>query len=64
MDLILFEIPDFDMILEIDFLGRNGAEIDCQVGKVQFSFKDGDQFKFDKGLIRSMMISALRHEKC
>lgn len=33
-DLIVFEMPYFDMILDINFLGRNRAKIDCRHKKV------------------------------
>lgn len=34
VDLTVFKMPNFDMILGMDFLGRNRVEIDCQHKKV------------------------------
>lgn len=34
VDLIMFEMLNYDMILWIDFLERNRAEIDCRCRKV------------------------------
>lgn len=63
MDLIVFEILDFDMILEMDFLGRNEANINCQCKKLGFTFENENQFKFGKGLIKSMMINTVKARK-
>lgn len=42
MDLIVFEMLDFNMILGMDFLGRKKVEIDYQCKKVLFCLKNGD----------------------
>lgn len=34
VDLIVFEMPNFYIILRMDFLGRNKAKTDCQCKKV------------------------------
>ena len=63
VDLIVFEMPDFDMILGMDFLGRYGAEIDCKKKKVRFNLDSGDQFEFGEGHIQSLMINMLKASK-
>lgn len=40
VDIIVFEMLDFDIILRIDFLGRNEAKIDCWCKKVWFSLEN------------------------
>lgn len=49
VDLIVFEIVDFYMILELEFLGRYKAKTDWQRKKVWFSLDNKDQFKFNEG---------------
>lgn len=56
VDLIVFNMPNFDMILEMDFLGRYKAEIDYWRKKFQFSLEDGDQFDFGEGCIKSIKV--------
>lgn len=40
INLIVFEMLDFNMILEMDFLEKNEVEIDCQCKKIWFSLED------------------------
>ncbi|XP_031278330.1 uncharacterized protein LOC116136801 [Pistacia vera] len=42
VDLIVFNTPDFYVILGMDFLSRYGAEIDCRRKKVKFNLDHGD----------------------
>lgn len=42
MNLIVFEMPNFDMILRMDFLKINGAKIDYRYKKVQFNLRNKD----------------------
>ena len=49
VDLIVFDMPDFDVILGMDFLGRNGVEIDCRKKKARFNLDNGDKFSFGEG---------------
>lgn len=46
VDLIIFEMSDFDMILGMDFLSKYGAKIDCKKKKVKLSLDNGDKFAF------------------
>lgn len=61
--LIVFNMPNFNMILGIDFLGRYEVKINYQRKKVQFSLKDGDEFIFSEGQIQSMIINYIKAYK-
>ncbi|XP_031275527.1 uncharacterized protein LOC116134023 [Pistacia vera] len=63
VDLIVFNMPNFDIILGMDFLSRYGAEIDCRRKKVKFNLDNGDNFIFGEGHPTSMMISAAKARK-
>lgn len=60
MDLIVFEMPDFDMNLEKNFFSRYGAEIDCKKKKFRFNLDNVDKFTFGEGRVLSMMISSVK----
>ena len=47
--LIVFEMPNFDVILGMDFLSLYGANIDCRNKKVGFNLENGDSFNFGEG---------------
>lgn len=51
------------MILGMDFLRRNKAEIDCQCKKVWFSLRNRDQFKFSERHVKSLLVSATKARK-
>lgn len=42
VDLIVFEMLDFDMILKMDILGRDETDTNYRHKKVWFSLKDRD----------------------
>lgn len=63
VDLIVFDMPDFDVILGMDFLGRFGVEIDCRRKKARFNLDDGDKFNFGEGYQLSMLISSVKARK-
>lgn len=63
LDLIIFGMLDFNMILAIDFLGRNRAEINNWCKKVWSSLKNKDQFEFDERHIKNIIISAIKRRK-
>ena len=63
VDLIIFYMPDFDVILGMDFLGRYGAEINCRNKRVRFNLDNGDKFNFGEGRVLSGMISAIKARK-
>lgn len=41
VDLTIMDMPNFIMILGMNFLGRYDAEIDCRKKKAKFSMDDG-----------------------
>lgn len=49
VDLIVFEISNFDMILRMDFLGKYRVETNYRKKKVKFNLDSGDEFTFDEG---------------
>lgn len=57
MDLIVFKMSDSKMILIMEFLRRNEAKINHQYKKVWFNLENGDQFKFNKGYVKSILIN-------
>lgn len=50
---IIFDIPDFDIILGMDFLKRYEVEIDYRRKKVKFTFEDSD-------ILHGMIISYVK----
>ena len=65
VDLIAIEMKDFDVILGMDFLGRNNAIIDCYHRKVTFKPSNGEKFSF-KGrslLNHKMIISSMQAQR-
>lgn len=44
VDLIVFDMPDFNMVLGMDFLIRIGVKIDYRKKKVQFHLDDSEEF--------------------
>ncbi|XP_031278396.1 uncharacterized protein LOC116136877 [Pistacia vera] len=63
VDLIIFDMPDFDMIWGMDFLSKYGVLIDCLKKKVRFNLDAGDSFTFGEGHLHSLMISAVKAMK-
>ena len=51
VDLIAIEMKDFDVILGIDFLGRNIAIINCCHRTVTFNQNNGEKFAFKGRLL-------------
>lgn len=49
INLIVFDMFDFNMILSIDFISRYGAEIDYRKKKVWFCLDDSEEFTFSEG---------------
>lgn len=45
-DLILFKLGEFDIILGMDWLGENSAQIDCKSKKVYLRAKNGERVLF------------------
>ena len=60
VDLIVFYMSDFDMILGMDFLSKYGVLIYCQKKKARFNLDAGDSFTFGEGHLHSLMISAVK----
>lgn len=63
VELIMFDIFDFNTILYMDFLSWYGAEIAYQKKKVRFHKNDGEEFIFSKGRILSLMINNIKARK-
>lgn len=59
----MFKMSNFNMILRMDFLARNEVEIDYQCKKVVFSTRNRDQFEFDEGHVKSLLVSAMKTRK-
>lgn len=49
IDLIIMDTPDFDVTLDMGFLSRYRAQIDCKKKKVRFNINEGEQFIFREG---------------
>lgn len=62
-DLIIFDIPDFDVILNIDFLSQYKAKIDYRKKKDRFHLDDSKEFTFDKSCVMSIMIKSIKGRK-
>lgn len=60
VSLILFKMPNFDMILGMDFISKYKVEIDCKKKKVRFSLDSEDEFTFGEGQVLSMMINSVK----
>lgn len=63
IDLIVFDMSDFEMILGIDFMSWYGFEIDYKKKKVWFHLDDGKEFIFNEGHVLSMMINNIKARK-
>lgn len=63
VNLIIFEMLDFDMILGMDFLNKYGAKIDCKKKKIKFNLESGDKFSFGEGRLLSLMVSSVKARK-
>lgn len=63
VDLIVMDMPDFDIILGMDFLGKYGAKIDFKKKKIWFNLDNGEQFNFLEGWVLSIMISSVKANK-
>lgn len=46
VDLIMMDIPDFGVILGIDFLSKNGVVINYRKNKVLFNLDNSELFNF------------------
>lgn len=53
-DLIVFDMPDFNVILGMDFLSLYGAKIDYRKKKVRFHLDDGKKFIIGDGQVLSI----------
>ena len=63
VDLIAIEMKDFDVILGMDFLGRNNAIINCYHRKVTFKPSNGEKFSFkERSLLNHKMIISSMQE--
>lgn len=63
MDLIVFDMLDFGIILMMDFLSQYGVEIEFKKKKVQFQPDNGQEFIFYKGHVVNMMVNIVKARK-
>ncbi|MGS7457219.1 hypothetical protein, partial [Mycobacterium tuberculosis] len=65
VDLLPFDLGDFDLILGMDWLGRHRAVIDCHRKEIVFTSPEGIEVRFlgDRQLMPSCLISALSAHK-
>lgn len=63
VDLIIFYMPNFDVILGIDFMSWYEVEINSRKKKVWFHLDDGEEFTFSKGHMLNMMINDIKARK-
>lgn len=63
VDLSVFDMPNFDIILGMDFSSRYGAEIDYRKKKVQFHLDNGEEFTFGEGCVMNIIIGSVKARK-
>lgn len=63
VDLIIFDMFDFNVISVMDFLRQYRIKIDCKKKKVKFHLDDGKEFTFGKGQVHSLMINNIKAMK-
>lgn len=56
-------MPDFDIIIGINFLSCYGHEIDYRKKKVQFHLYDGEKFTLREGHVLSLLIKSVKARK-
>lgn len=63
VDFIVFDMPEFDIIMRMDFLSHYGMEIDCRKKKVWFYLDDKEEFTFGEDHMLSMMVNNIKTRK-
>lgn len=63
VDLIVFDMFNFDIILGIDFLSHYGVKIDSRKKKVRFHLDNGEKFTFSEAHVWSIMVSSVKTRK-
>lgn len=63
VNLIVFDMLEFDLTLSMDFLERYGAEIDCRSKKVKFTLDNGEKPSFGERHLKNMIISCVKVRK-
>lgn len=63
VDLVIFYMSNFDLILGMDFLEQYRVEIDYQRKKFMFTLKLGEELSFGKGHQKSITISCVKERK-
>ncbi|KAL8148086.1 hypothetical protein AgCh_005431 [Apium graveolens] len=61
--LILFKSGEFDIILGIDWLGKNNAQIDCRSKKVYFLAKNGNKVIFKGQKEEQLFLTTIQARK-
>lgn len=60
IDLIIIDMPHFDLILGMDFLNKYRPKIDYRKKNVQFSLNDSEDFIFGEVQILNIMITSVK----
>lgn len=61
--MILFEIPNFDVILDMNFLKKYDEKMEYKLKKVWSSLDEGDEFIFKEGQQMCMMNNSMKVRK-
>ncbi|KAL8105263.1 hypothetical protein AgCh_029162 [Apium graveolens] len=62
-DLILFKLGEFDIILGMDWLGKNNAQIDCKTKKVYLKTKSGEKVVFKGQRQEQLFLTIIQAKK-
>lgn len=63
INLIVFKMSDFNMILGMDFLSKYRVEIYCKKKKVKFNIENWNKNSFGEGRLRNLMINSVEAHK-
>lgn len=63
VDLIVFDMLDFNIILGMNFLSCYKVEIDYRKKKVWLHLNNGEKFMFGKGRVLSLIINSRKAKK-
>lgn len=61
--LIVIGMPNFDVILNINFRSRYRVQINCRKKKVKFSLDSAKQFTFREDWVFNMIINSVKAKK-
>lgn len=60
INLIIIDMPHFDLILSMDFLSKYGPKIDYRKKNIRFSLNNNEEFIFGQVQILNMMITSVK----